>query len=1113
MSKKWIRIMVFTFSMLFILTSLPTRLISAKENQEAQMNMATKEAVLGVNQIKIDNTTTSSGYPKKRWTFTAPEDGYYTFRLDYADGAKIYIFNEAKNLIVDPKFYKNSNKTMDVFSVTCMMTKDAIVTIAPMVESSELVKVELLIEKAAVHEGINYITRGSKSCCQYQFIPEKSGYYMIDAGQLIEYCKDEVVTLYLFNESGKKLKTVKNDIANQNTVLHYKLTAGKTYYVGVNVKKGSYSTITPSMLYIFREMKAGNNKLLLDENETYWSFTPEKARTFSIRAEAEETVYGKIFPYESGSTIAKGAAKDAALDFKQDLEASTTYIIRTHLDPGKNAEARLVIEADPYPISNTTISLDHYYYEYDGVPKEPAVTVTDTGTTLVEGQDYTFTYQDNTELGKAKVIVTGIGAYTGTATKTFQIVEPGSCIEYAEYTLKKDTFTYNGTEKKPKVILVRDGKTLTQDVDYTITYKNNIKPGTGTLTVKGIGDYCGKITDTFTIKLCPVKNLDITLSTTTYTFNWQSRNPKVTVKLGETVLKNNKDYKIIRYESQNAGKKKIQIQGLGNFTGSVNKYFTIKRVPLSKVNRTIPELYFVYTGKAKKIKFYGSYKLWGLEKDRDYTITYKNNVKPGKATATIKGIGNFSGTIKQTFWITKRKTFKWGKDNWKFYNSTKAFVGSKTERKKYRGQINDAYLKKLKSNLTETEYADAKELLKMKWEGSCFGMSVVNMMAKDGMVDYSTLQSGAADLHSLKKPVSNMKVSSLITYYQILQVKESIQEAYEHNIAFHSYKTVFEKIPKLLKKHSAVLVGFVFEGGGHAVLATDVESGSWTVFDKTYNRRLKVVDPNFADEYTEYADIYYSTKDYSWVIPIYYEVWGVGSDFGSIFNYYDVNYMELNDGGYLTGSTGSYIARLDAYKLGEDRQVTKAVLSTDGAYTENKTGQDDIHEQERFFLGSSMPGIQGYSLMDAESAYLVTQQKAETMDLSLRYQGRRLYAASEKGRKAIFDKAGYVKVEGKKAAYRIGMVLDEGYPMKDWSTIKVSGEASKAEISMTADGYILKADNMQQIKVNVCNKETSISRTFSTQYESALLYETSAGKIGVKVDTDGDGVYETIIND
>ena len=59
--------------------------------------------------------------------------------------------------------------------------------------------------------------------------------------------------------------------------------------------------------------------------------------------------------------------------------------------------------------------------------------------------------------------------------------------------------TYDGTEQEPTPD-VYDGSTkLTKDVDYHLSYTNNINAGTATLTLKGIGAFTGTTTKTFTI--------------------------------------------------------------------------------------------------------------------------------------------------------------------------------------------------------------------------------------------------------------------------------------------------------------------------------------------------------------------------------------------------------------------------------------------------------------------------------------------------------------------------------------------------------------------------------------------------------------------------------------
>ena len=58
----------------------------------------------------------------------------------------------------------------------------------------------------------------------------------------------------------------------------------------------------------------------------------------------------------------------------------------------------------------------------DGAAK-PEPVVTYGAKTLVKGDDYTVTYQDNTAVGTAKVVVTGAGIYTGSIDREFQVVD------------------------------------------------------------------------------------------------------------------------------------------------------------------------------------------------------------------------------------------------------------------------------------------------------------------------------------------------------------------------------------------------------------------------------------------------------------------------------------------------------------------------------------------------------------------------------------------------------------------------------------------------------------------------------------------------------------------
>ena len=72
-------------------------------------------------------------------------------------------------------------------------------------------------------------------------------------------------------------------------------------------------------------------------------------------------------------------------------------------------------------------------------------------------------------------------------------------IDKAVIELEPSPFFEDGQEKRPAVTVTLDGKTLTAS-NYTVTYSDNIKAGTATVTITGKGNYQGTLSRTFTIK-------------------------------------------------------------------------------------------------------------------------------------------------------------------------------------------------------------------------------------------------------------------------------------------------------------------------------------------------------------------------------------------------------------------------------------------------------------------------------------------------------------------------------------------------------------------------------------------------------------------------------------
>ncbi len=247
------------------------------------------------------------------------------------------------------------------------------------------------------------------------------------------------------------------------------------------------------------------------------------------------------------------------------------------------------ISEDPKKdLSDCKVTLKLESLVYDGKAKEPAVTVTDGGLALTEGTDYTVEYRNNVEPGTASVILTGVGKYKGSVTRKFEILEEGEKdISECEVTLSEYTFVSDGSEKKPAVTVTDGDKTLQEDVDYDLSYEDNIDPGTATVTVYGKGVYGGEVTVEFTIEEGSwqdpkeLYNCQVIVSPMVFTYDKMEKTPAVTVKDGSVTLTQGKDYTVEYDDNIDAGTAKAAVTGIGGYTGTVVRSFTIqKAVPV-----------------------------------------------------------------------------------------------------------------------------------------------------------------------------------------------------------------------------------------------------------------------------------------------------------------------------------------------------------------------------------------------------------------------------------------------------------------------------------------------------------------------------------------------------
>ncbi len=152
------------------------------------------------------------------------------------------------------------------------------------------------------------------------------------------------------------------------------------------------------------------------------------------------------------------------------------------------------------------------------------------------------------------------------------------------------------------------------------------------------------------------KAFTVTLEKEVYDYDGGEKSPVVTVKKGEEELRRGTDFTVDYENNINPGTAKAIVTGRGEYTGTVEKTFTIKGIDISGQGFavTLSESEYTYDGKAKEPAVTvtkGTEKLTGA----DFTVKYENNINPGTAKAIVTGAGVYTGTVTKEFTIEASK--------------------------------------------------------------------------------------------------------------------------------------------------------------------------------------------------------------------------------------------------------------------------------------------------------------------------------------------------------------------------------------------------------------------------------------------------------------------------
>ncbi len=134
--------------------------------------------------------------------------------------------------------------------------------------------------------------------------------------------------------------------------------------------------------------------------------------------------------------------------------------------------------------------------------------------------------------------------------------------------------TFTGKALKPSVKATLGATTLTQGVDFTVAYKNNVNAGTATATITGKGLYTGTKTVSFKINRASLAKAALG-KVANQAYTGKAVKPRPAVKVGSTTLALNRDYTLSYKNSVKAGAATVTAKGKGNYAGSKSVKFKI----------------------------------------------------------------------------------------------------------------------------------------------------------------------------------------------------------------------------------------------------------------------------------------------------------------------------------------------------------------------------------------------------------------------------------------------------------------------------------------------------------------------------------------------------------
>lgn len=374
-----------------------------------------------------------------------------------------------------------------------------------------------------------------------------------------------------------------------------------------------------------------------------------------------------------------------------------TIYFQIQADGYNSASGTQKVTVEPKEITANMIAGIAESYTYTGkeITFDDAISVHDEGVLLEKDKDYTITYDDNKEVGKGSVTITGTGNYKESVTKNFEITP----VDASDLTASLDrTFGYyrNSETNNATVTVMHGSHTVdSSEITLTVTRQDSTiesgdvvkeglkltfnKAGIYTIHVVVAGTHTGTFDLTYTLLPQDVASDDFQVTTNpvgrVWTYDGENRAFGVTVTSGGTSLQKDVDF-TLRYtylpyvgsqeeneydpestEFTEAGIYTVIVEGTGNYTGHAELVALIQPRDLSDagVTATFAQTELVYNGEAQEPGVTLTYNGTAITQLKD--TEYYGNTNAGEAqalSAAREDCNNFTGARVDAFTIEKK---------------------------------------------------------------------------------------------------------------------------------------------------------------------------------------------------------------------------------------------------------------------------------------------------------------------------------------------------------------------------------------------------------------------------------------------------------------------------